>query len=281
MKIKDTLIVVLSDMHTGGSTALFPRKGYRAKGLEGNLVSPNDRQIEIYKTFIRFAGETRIARKNRRMILVNLGDSIDGWHHGSMQESLFNVKDQSGAHVELMDEFIRLSGFDKRQGDELHYVKGTEVHVGEIENEIAAELGAVKSDNGTHINNTLKLNINGTKHLFAHHGKSRGVGFKEGNALRNYLADTRENRRKDGLERIDVLWSGHTHGHMWGTHIERMGGEFHEFHGIICPSWQAKTRYANEKLPMAVNSVGGTFLVVSVDGQIHKPHFTVEVTKDL
>jgi hypothetical protein len=212
------------------------------------------------------------ARKNKRLIVINLGDAIDGFHHGSMQESLFKVNDQIEAHLILMRDFMKRVGF--RKGDELHYVMGTEAHVGDNEKNIAEELQA-------EVHDLLTLNINGKSHVFAHHGKKRGSGQNEGNALRNFLRDYRDDLEKDDIPPADVLWSGHTHAHTWNTHIRRVkGGEFHELHGIICPSFQAKTRYTYGKMPMVVNSVGGTYMRIGADGEISRPHFVVQVTQD-
>ena len=282
MKVSDTLLCVLSDMHTGSSTALFPRNGYRAEGREENPVLPNDRQLEIHATFFRLMAEVAAARKGRRLIIVNLGDAVDGIHHNSIQESLFKTKDQAGAQIQLMTEFMKKAGFNKRAGDELYYVRGTEVHTGDAEDPIAQELGAVKADSGLYVHEIMEKNINGLNHLFLHHGKARGQGVNEGNALRNWLRDMRVNRARDKLTPVDVVWSGHTHGHMYGNHVERMpDGHFHILHGIICPSWQAKTRYAYNKVPSAVNSVGGVFAKIGVDGSFSVPRFVVQVTKDL
>jgi hypothetical protein len=211
------------------------------------------------------------------LVVVFLGDSVDGFHHGSLQESIFKEQDQCAAHVELMQKFLKTAGFGR--GDELHYVKGTETHVKDTEQEIAKELRAKPNEEGEYISDALMLNINGTWHGFVHHGKQRGSGQNEGNSLRNFLRDVRSDREKDGLQRLDVLWSGHTHGHSWNTHIARRGGNFHEFHGIICPSFQAKTRYAYKVVPMAVNSVGGTYMRITADGQIGRPTFEVESTE--
>jgi hypothetical protein len=280
LKVADALLVVLSDMHTGGSTALFPRNGYQIEGAEGNFIKANDRQVEIHHTWTRFAAEVAVTRKGRRMIVINLGDAVDGIHHNSLQECLFNIKDQCAAHVALMDEFKKKTGFTK--GDELYYVRGTEVHVGETENEMAEELGAAKAESGLYVNEILTLNINGLNVIFLHHGKGRGNGVNEGNALRNYLRDTRDARRKDGLPKVDVMVSGHTHGHLYSNHVEREpGGNYHIFHGIICPSWQAKTRFAYAKVPAAVNSIGGLYVKIGADGTFGLPKFVVQVTKDL
>lgn len=279
MKIEDTILAVLSDMHTGSSTALFPARGFKAKGRDGNHVSPNKKQVEIHPTFIRFAGEVAKARRGKRLIVVHNGDAIDGFHHGSMQESLFKAEDQSDAHIVLMREFLKRVGFKK--GDELYYVVGTEAHVKDTENDIAKELKAVRADEDTFVHEILELNINGMVHVFAHHGKDRGKGQNEGNGLRNFLRDIRYDRLKDGLSQIDVLWSGHTHGHTWTSHIARVKGDaFHQMHGVICPSWQSKTRWALGKVPMAVNSVGGVYARISVDGLMGVPRFVVQTTRD-
>jgi hypothetical protein len=275
LKIQDTLLVILSDMHTGSSTALFPRHGFQNK--EGNLIQPNTRQVEIYSMFVRFAGEVSVARKGRRLVVVNLGDAVDGFHHGSMQESLFREEDQAAAHVDLMTDFLKRVG----GADELYYVRGTEVHVKDAEDPIGKEMGAVRSESGLYVHEVLDLDINGLKNVFIHHGRQRGSGLNEGNSLRNFLRDARADRDKEGLPRIDTLWSGHTHGHCYQTHIQRVkDGNYHVFHGIICPSWQGKTRYALGKVPMAVNSVGGTYVKIGADGTFGLPRFVVQTTKD-
>jgi hypothetical protein len=278
LKISDTVLAILSDMHTGGSTALFPRGGYCGDGDEDNHVMPNAKQQEIFPVFVRFAAEVAAARKDKRLILVMLGDAVDGLHHDSKQESLFKEKDQNAAHIQLMQDFMKRVGW--RKGDELYYVRGTEVHVKESEQEIGKELGAVKAGSKAYVHEILSLNINGMQHTFAHHGKDRGAGANEGNALRNYMRDIRIDREKEGLPRIDCLWSGHTHGHTYQSHIARAGANFHVFHAVICPSWQAKTRYAFMKVPLAVNSVGGVYVKIGADGTMSVPRFVVQTTRD-
>ena len=278
MKITDSVLCVLSDMHTGSSTALFPRKGF--VNFDNNLILPNATQRAIHAVFVRLAGEIKVARKKKRLILVVLGDAIDGFHHGSMQESLFREQDQAAAHIELIQEFQKCTGW--KPDDELYYVRGTFTHVKDIENEIAKELKA-KPDRAAkkYVHEILELNINGCLNLFYHHGKARGNGENEGNALRNYLRDIRVNRQRDGLPRADVSWSGHTHGHIYDSHNRRTGAGTHTFHGIICPSFQAKTQYALEKVPMQVNSIGGVSTTISAAGEFTAPpRFVVQTTRD-
>lgn len=51
-------------------------------------------------------------------------------------------------------------------------------------------------------------------------------------------------------------------------------------HGIILPSFQAKTRFAYAKVPLAVNSVGGVYVTIGADGSFGVPHFVVQNTRD-
>ena len=275
--VKETILAVLSDMHTGSSVALFPRKGF--VNSEGNLVSPNDKQRAIYPIWVRFTAEVAKDRRDKRLIVVMLGDAVDGFHHGSLQESLFKATDQCEAHLELMTEFLKKVNFHK--GDELYYVRGTEAHVGETENDMAKELRAIPNEYGRYVHETLTLNVNGRRIAFYHHGKARGLGDNEGNSLRNYLKNVRSERRKAGVERLDAMYSGHAHGHAFETHRERQpDGNYHSFHGVICPSWQAKTVYALGKVPMLVNSVGGTRMIIDAAGRMQDPYFTVLTTRD-
>jgi hypothetical protein len=281
LNVANKTLAVISDMHTGSSTALFPINGYRGEGEESNIVMPNKRQEDIYPVFDKFSNEVKEQRIGEGLVVVMLGDAIDGFHHGSMQESLFQPKDQCQAHKILMQDFLDKAGFNSFWGDELYYIRGTESHVADNEQEIAKELGAKPSDSGLYVHNFLELNINGMIHAFYHHGGSRGQGENEGNSLRNSLRDLRVDREKDGLQRLDAVWTGHTHGHTWNTHIRREnGGQFHEMHGIICPSFQAKTIYANGKVPKAVNSVGATYAHIRSDGTMSRPVFIVKPTKD-
>lgn len=274
-------LVVISDTHTGSSTALFPIEGYQGEGIEANLYLPNQRQKEIYPVFERLYQEVSTARIGKELVVVMLGDAVDGFHHGSMQETLFTAKDQCAAHKQLMSRFLREVGFNHMWGDRLYYVRGTESHVGQTEQDIARELGAEISPTGLYVYEYLELPINGKLHYFVHHMVGRGKGDKEGNALRNALRDFTSDREKDGLAPFDFLWGGHTHGHTWATWEQRIkGGNFRQVNGIICPSFQAKTTYAHGKVPMAVNSVGGTHVSIDWSGRmIGGPKFVVKVTE--
>ncbi len=277
MKIQDTLLVVLSDMHSGSSTALFPNRFWQD---EHQNHQPNDKQKEIYKVFERCMQYTSEKRKGKRLIVIHNGDSVEGVHHNSLQICVHNKASQAEIHEELMDLFLRNAKFDKRQGDRLFYVRGTETHVEDIETEIAKDLSAEKTPDGNRVFDHLELEVNGRLLWLVHHGKKRGAGANEGNALRNWLRDIYFDCTKLGKRPPDLVASGHTHTPTWNVFIARnKAASYHMIHGVVCPSWQAKTRFGYKVAPVDVNEIGAIFLEIKADGEIRSPHFEIMDTK--
>jgi predicted phosphodiesterase len=272
VKISDTLIVVLSDMHSGGSTALFPNKFWQFKHSNH---TPDEKQKAIYQHFTNCIAYARDNRKNRRLIVVHDGDAVEGIHHNSIQNITFNKDEQAEIHLDLMDTFLRGVKFDQKKGDKLYYVSGTESHTGETEDVIAKDLGA---EDGK-VFDFLSLNVNGRNLWFLHHGKKRGMGANEGNALRNWLRDIYWECKKSESIPPDMIVSGHTHTPSWNTYIARGRDGFHMIHGVICPSWQAKTRFAWKVAPVDRNEIGAVYIDITAGGDIRAPKFLLQETK--
>lgn len=271
----DTLLLSLSDMHSGGTTALFVNRFWQGKHQNH---TPNAQQAEIYKHFEACAEYGKTARKNKRLIMVHNGDAIEGVHHGSIQ-AITPIKDeQSEIHIELMDTFLQCVKFDRKAGDRLYYTSGTESHTNNKEDKIAKDLPTEKNEDGGRVWDFLELNINGRKVWYLHHGKGRGSGANEGNTLRNWLKDIYWECVKRNIEPPDVVVSGHTHQPSYNTYVIRHNDGFHTIHGIICPSWQSKTRYAWKVAPVDVNEIGAVYMEIKADGEIRPPKFLLKET---
>jgi hypothetical protein len=193
---KDTLITVLSDTHSGGSTALFPNKQWWFDTERNH--TPSLKQVEMFKHFDKCALYARVNSRNRRHILIHNGDAIEGAHHNTIQIVTASESEQAKVHVDLMHFFMKKARFDGRKGDKLYYVKGTETHTLNKEKEIAEKLKAQQSEDGEYIFDHLELNVNGRLLWFLHHGKKRGAGANEGNALRNWMRDIFWDCKKTG-----------------------------------------------------------------------------------
>jgi UDP-2,3-diacylglucosamine pyrophosphatase LpxH len=275
LKVQDTLIANLSDFQTGSSTALFLNRFWQD---EWENHTPTERQKEIYKVYERCMEFSGKVRKNKRLIVVQDGDAIEGWHHNSLQICVHNKDSQAEIHEELMDSFLRRSKFSKKDGDKLFYIRGTETHTEEKENEIGKDLGAEKSPEGFYTFDHLELMVNGRRIWYVHHGKKRGTGANEGNALRNWLRDIYYDCEKVGAEPPDIVISGHVHSPTYTNHVVRRGNGFHVMHGVICPSWQEKTRFAYKVAPVERNEVGAVFVEITAAGDIRVPTFILKET---
>lgn len=263
MKVADTLEVILSDMHSGGSTALFPDRFIQFKHVNH---TPTHLQREIFQHFTKCADYAREHRKGRRLIVIHDGDAIEGVHHNSQQVITQNKDEQADIHTELMDYFLRRARFGREKGDRLYYVSGTETHVDDKEQKIAKDLKA-EHVGDQYVFDELELNINGRKFWTVHHGPKKGNGPTQGNALRLWLGRIYWDCLQDGIKPPDMVVTGHVHTPIYNTYVM----DFHTVHGVIAPSWQAKTRFAYKVAPVARNEIGAVFIKINADGEIRTP----------
>ncbi len=253
----DTYVVAMSDMHSGSSKALFPRAFMQ---FEHTNYTPTKEQKRMYEHWIKCAKYVAKNRVGKKIIIVHNGDAIDGIHHGTHQIVSHKWQDHVTIHLELMDEFLREVGFG--DGDELHYVSGTESHTQDYEREIANDLSAGYHDE-------LKMKINGVKIWFTHHGGAPGKGTNVGDGYRNFLKTIYWECLQKNKEMPDIVVSSHYHRPIYSTYVQ----DYLTIHGIILPSWQMKTRYAYMVAPFQVNQIGMSFIDITEQGfiKVHKP----------
>jgi hypothetical protein len=266
---KDTLVVSLFDMHTGSTVALCPDR-FMQFAKQGNNHTPNSKQVEINKHFEKCAGEVLKARQDKRLLIVNGGDAIEGWHHNASELIPCNEKEQAELHIELMGQFKRWVDYDGRRGDKLFYTKGTETHTKDWEDYVAEKLSA--QENGDlYIFDDLKLEINGKRLWWTHHGPAPGKGHNKGNGLRNWIKTQFFEAVQENIKPPHMIITGHVHNPYWDTYTGRYEGAYFPVRGLISPSWQLKTRYANGKAPLVKNKVGLQYFTITADGQIGDP----------
>lgn len=277
--MKDTIIAVLSDLHSGSSRALFPNRVVDFKS-NGNSHRPNSQQEKIYKHWKVTAQKIKELRKNKAVILVHNGDAIEGIHHGTREiVGAANHDEQAQLHIELMGEFQDFINWQR--GDKLYYVTGTETHVLDKESEIAEKAGGQQYADGLYSCNLLELPIAGHKVWFVHHGAGAGAGANEGNMMRNWLRDIYWDAKKYNKIPPSLIFTGHVHEPTYNNYVANDGGTYRLVHGVICPSWQSKTRYANQQAPVSMNKIGAVTVEVKADGEIKTPIFYIQETESI
>lgn len=270
---KDTLLVTMSDLHIGSIHALTVGRIWQ--GQQTAEIHPTSGQMKIRTQFLKFAGEVKEARKNKKVVLVVNGDLIDGDHHHSGDVFTVDMLEMSDLAIEIIAEFQKAIGWQR--GDELYVTRGTDVHTKNLENYIGKELNAVM-DGSFHVHNLLKLSVNNLSVWFVHHGPRLGMGANEGNGLRNWLRTIYIDCIKDGQKQPDIIYTGHVHQPGYAVFETREKMTYKLMHAIITPSWQMKTRYAHMAAPVAKNKIGGVFQAITADGLIGTPVFSVMET---
>lgn len=270
-------LIPMADMHTCGTTALFPL----LKKVNGQYVSiddlggwqykdnphyyPNSKQRKIWYHLEKTLDYAAEKRQGTKLLLLNMGDSIDGDHHNNTQNTTRNPIEQIDTHVELM-QYIK-TRLDWQAGDTLAYVRGTKSHVETFEEKIAEELGAYQYNSGEYTSDFLELHLNGVKTWAYHHGLSAGDYPNKGNALHNQLKRIYYKCQAERITPPGLVLSAHTHD-PWK---DVFSSDWFDMTGIILPSWQDKTRYANDKMPLAINKIGMQLITIDDNGNINAP----------
>lgn len=272
-KPKDVLRVVSSDWHAGSVCALTVNRPWQ--GQKTAVIYPTSLQQKIYDQFKRYMDSVAEARTGKTVELVLNGDLIDGNHHSSGDVFTTDTLEMAEVCIELIEEFKR--GIDWQAGDKLWVTRGTDVHTGNIENHIARQVNAEPCGD-FYVYDFLELETYGTLSWFVHHGPGAGKGGNEGNTVRNWLRNAYLRLLKDGKRVPDVIYSGHMHQAYWAPLEIRTGDSFRMMHGILTPSWQSKTRYAWQKVPLEENRIGGMYHTFTSSGDILPAKFVLMST---
>jgi len=283
LQIVDTVIAVYNDLHAGSPVAPFPLRQWAMP--DGNY-SPTILQKILYKQLQDASEEIGRRRKGKRLIIVKLGDMVEGLHHGSKQVTSARRAIHEAISLELMDRIDEWTGFT--DGDLEYFVAGTESHVEESEERIAKDRGAeayMPSDlaggrDGVYVFPALNITINGVPCFFAHHGPATGEGANRGNGLRNriknlYLEYLENNKT---MPRLVIFADKHR------KHYERVWrSEKVMIDAIISPAWQVKTEFVYRIRPEALANVGCTCIEIKASGNIiglENPFITIDVEQD-
>ena len=201
-------------------------------------------------------------RKDSKLILVVDGDAIEGEHHNTTQVVTRDVGEMMKAHEELM---IYVQDRLKWQaGDQLFYVFGTDNHTRNNENLIGEAMGAYQYPDGRYCSNFLELNLNGAKIWIYHQGVMAGDEPNKGDGLWKQLKKIYWKCKFEGMVPPDLVLTAHTHNPVHSAYAK----DWKIMQGVILPSWQDKTRYANDKMPLALNKIGLQVIQISENGTI-------------
>ena len=243
------VIAVIGDTHIGSSTALSPLRFtiHNRATLEEQALYANRLQGWLYECWVDYwnyvyhlCGK---GKKGKRLIVIHLGDVIDGNHHGSNQ-LVQEVEDQVEIALDLLEPI-------RNKANAFIGILGTmPFHAGQdhvTESEIYKKLDA------DYIEQALTLDIDGMLIDLAHHGRVGTRPWTSGAAALG--AEVMLDYAQEGKPLPHFILRGDRH------KFDDSGAKFQHTRVIQCPSWQLKTAYGWRVSSNTVRSdIGGIII---------------------
>lgn len=262
-----TLCVFASDEHCGSKVGLMPPTW---TDVDGGKHEQNEAQRVVWDQWIeQWDRVGRLRKRKDRLIVVNVGDAVEGLHHGTTQLVSSRLDEHERIHVACMEQALKLAHFDKRT-DELWYIAGTAAHVGSgaaaEENIVRSLLGVDAATGLRQVQYHLRRRVNGALFDVAHQGPTVGNRvWLRGNQLQAYLRDYYFECLENGQPIPRYVIRAHRHQYVPATWYGCTGGV--AIDGFVLPANTLKGEYAQTVAVKALAHVGLLIIGVEQDGQ--------------
>lgn len=241
-----TIIAVVSDTHFGSSTSPAPDtfEIHSLRPNEKTTQSANKLQRDLrekwgdYWRYVFNLAGIRGQHRKHRLVVMHIGDVIDGDHHGTLQ-IVRELEDQFKIAETMMAEPHNKA--DVRVG-----VIGTPAHAGQEGN---SEYAFYQSNNYQVFGQELCVDIDDITFDLAHH--TNGSKRPSNSSAARVAADVALAYLQDGKRAPNYALRGHVH--MIDDSGERVRGT----RCIFCPSWQHKTTYGHRVANTVLSDIGG------------------------
>ena len=234
-KLKINTAILFSDIHAGDSLGLCPDEGVSLDN--GGVYDPSPGQKRVLGFWKEFWYEwVPLVTKGEPFCVVNLGDSIDGVHHGSTTQITQNITTQKQIAYDLLYPIVQLCNGN------YYHIRGTEAHVGKSAQEeegLAKSLGAIPNEYGQHSRDEMWMRLNTALIHFSHHIGGTGSSAYESTAVYKELVEAFVEAGRWGDEPPDVVARAHRH-RQCETRIATKKGYGTS---LVLPGWQLKTPF--------------------------------------
>lgn len=221
-------IVFISDTHVGCQMGLCPPR-VRLDG--GGYYQASNLQRKVWDYWKHFKNKViPDFTKSEPFTLVHVGDCCDGVHHNSTTQITQNKKDQANIAYEVLAPL-------REKAARYFHIRGTGAHVGpsgELEEGVAARLGAEPDDQGNHARWELWLNLNRKLIHVSHHISGTASSSYESTGVYREMVEAFTHAGRSGVKPPDLIVRGHRHRY-FKTDVGRIV--------VVVPGWQLKTPY--------------------------------------
>jgi len=234
-------LIFVADQHCGCRLGLCPPKATKLD--DGGTYRPSPFQRKLWRLWREFWDEwvPKVCRGDPYAV-CQLGDAVDGVHHGSVTQVSHNLVDQKRIAKKCLEPVV--AACEGR----FYMVRGTEAHVGpsaQLEEELAESLGAIPDAEGRYARYELwKLLGPGRPKDCAlvhamHHIGTTGSSHYESTAVHKELVEAFQESGRWGNRAPDFVVRAHRHRYLH-TEIATEGGRAVS---IVLPGWQGKTPF--------------------------------------
>lgn len=258
MKKKKKICAVVGCLHAGSTVGLCPAENSIMLD-DGGHYEPSSYQKEIWKHWVEFWRTTKqiATEENSEVVMVFLGDIMDGNHHQTTQIVSSNIAaTQMMIAQECIDKAINTLGGAMSS---MVFIRGTEAHAGksgQYEEALARLYEKAVEVNGKKSHWGLTINMGNISIDLAHHGR---IGQRAWTKLSGPASIGAETIIHCSIARQNVpdyVIRGHYH--QWAD----TGDTFPKPRVIQIPSWQIPTAYVHRISPINYTriSVGGVII---------------------
>lgn len=261
---RDYINIIIADMHSGSDRAMFPPRIVLPPLMADEhkrTLHGTPQQVAIYDHVMQSADIIKKKYANYVKVVTFNGDMTEGVHHYTIQLSAPMLDDHVIIHKELAEEFLNRIGFSLKNGDELHYVSGTEAHTNYVESRIASEFEVYNAQ----FHDEAKLLQNGKNIWLVHQWVGVGKGVSEGAGIVNGLKTMYYDSKKEGWDMPDLVIGSHYHKSALGSFSQ----DFKTYYGIVTPALQRKTRFGQKVSPFQRNDIGIQLVEVTSGGLLN------------
>ena len=270
------IVVFVNDLHVGHPFAICPTSWVLH---DGNVFTPNELQRQIREHWVASWQNIKSLRKGKKLIVITVGDLVEGLHHESTQIITMRQDTQEAMAIAVLEEGMKLAGF--RRGDQIRFITGTPAHDGNGLQSVERIARSIleTNDDGRLSNDRLLLRIGGYLFDIAHQPGS-GTGNRAwtyGNPFQAWLKSLYYQALETRREPPRYVIRAHHH-----TYLKReahsMSGDT-VVTGYILPPWKLKDEFVYKRQAQALSSIG--MLALSIhNGQVTEHLSCIPIVQD-
>jgi hypothetical protein len=252
-----TLIAIIGDTHVGGSTALAVHEYEYDTGDDNEDGTPitqkftatlaQDWLYEKWLDFWRYVWTLK-TEGNHRLLVIHMGDIVDGNHHHTVQAIPY-LSVQADMAVQIM---LPVANMADRG---LYILRGTEAHAGEA---AQTEAGIAQALGAKQCAWELILDVDGLILDLAHHGRAGRREYTS--AAASVATEAQVDAAQEGRPIPRYVFRAHTHT------IDDSGEKVKGTRAFSCPSWQLKTAFGHRIASGRRADIGG--VIILPDGSL-------------